>query len=79
MDLEKTQYAKGTSNEGLVLLTQREQQVCSLLDKTNQEIAVALGISLHTVKTHVSSALRKRMVANRTQLRVRILLGQEAA
>jgi DNA-binding NarL/FixJ family response regulator len=43
------------------LLTQREEDVLEfvVLRRTNKEIAVQLGISVGTVKTHVHSLLRK--------------------
>ncbi|HEX2993659.1 MAG TPA: response regulator transcription factor [Anaerolineales bacterium] len=50
-------------------LTDRESQVLGLLAKgmANKQIAVALGISEHTVKFHVSSIYAKLSVTNRTE------------
>lgn len=50
-------------------LTDRESQVIGLLAKgmANKQIAVALGISEHTVKFHVSSIYTKLSVTNRTE------------
>ena len=50
-------------------LTDRESEVLSLLAKglANKQIAVALGISEHTVKFHVSSIYAKLNVTNRTE------------
>ena len=50
-------------------LTDRESEVISLLSKglANKQIAVALGISEHTVKFHVSSIYTKLNVTNRTE------------
>lgn len=50
-------------------LTERESEVLGLLAKglANKQIAVALGISEHTVKFHVSSIYTKLNVANRTE------------
>jgi len=50
-------------------LTDRETEVLGLLAKglANKQIAVALGISEHTVKFHVSSIYSKLNVANRTE------------
>jgi DNA-binding NarL/FixJ family response regulator len=50
-------------------LTDRESEVLGLLAKglANKQIAVALGISEHTVKFHVSSIYTKLSVTNRTE------------
>jgi len=50
-------------------LTDRETEVLGLLSKglANKQIAVALGISEHTVKFHVSSIYTKLNVTNRTE------------
>ena len=50
-------------------LTDRETEVLAQLSKglANKQIAVALGISEHTVKFHVSSIYTKLNATNRTQ------------
>ncbi len=50
-------------------LTDREAEVLGLLSRgmANKQIAVALGISEHTVKFHVSSIYTKLNVTNRTE------------
>ena len=50
-------------------LTERESEVIGLLAKglANKQIALALGISEHTVKFHVSSIYTKLNVTNRTE------------
>jgi DNA-binding NarL/FixJ family response regulator len=50
-------------------LTDRESEVLGLLAKglANKQIALALGISEHTVKFHVSSIYTKLSVTNRTE------------
>jgi DNA-binding NarL/FixJ family response regulator len=50
-------------------LTERELEVLGLLAKglANKQIALALGISEHTVKFHVSSIYTKLNVTNRTE------------
>jgi len=50
-------------------LTERESEVLGLLSKglANKQIALALGISEHTVKFHVSSIYTKLNVTNRTE------------
>ena len=56
-----------TSDRGL--LTDRESEVMNLLAKgmANKQIALALSISEHTVKFHVSSIYTKLNVTNRTE------------
>jgi DNA-binding CsgD family transcriptional regulator len=51
-------------------LTPREADVLRLLreGRSNREIATALGISLHTARTHVSRVLAKLYVRSRWQL-----------
>jgi DNA-binding NarL/FixJ family response regulator len=51
-------------------LTPRERQVAELIARggQNKRIALDLGISEKTVKSHVSSILRKLDVADRTQV-----------
>lgn len=50
-------------------LTDRESEVLGLLSEglANKQIAIALGISEHTVKFHVSSIYTKLNATNRTQ------------
>lgn len=50
-------------------LTERETEVLTLLSKglANKQIAVALGISEHTVKFHISSIYTKLNATNRTE------------
>jgi DNA-binding NarL/FixJ family response regulator len=58
-------------------LTPREGEVLQLLARglDNREIAEALFLSQHTVKTHVSSILVKLQVENRIQAAVRAVRG----
>ena len=55
---------------GFEVLTPREQQVATVVAAgyTNQQIAVALDISLGTVKDHVHSILSKTGFETRSQL-----------
>jgi DNA-binding NarL/FixJ family response regulator len=65
---------RGTANNGGQYgLTPREWVILQHihLGETNREIARALGLSLHTVKTHVRHVLAKLGVHNRTQAAVR--------
>jgi DNA-binding NarL/FixJ family response regulator len=52
------------------LLTRREAQVLPMLrrDDSNAQIAVALGIGVQTVRTHVSNIYRKLGVSSRREL-----------
>ncbi|MEP7346484.1 MAG: response regulator transcription factor [Gemmatimonadaceae bacterium] len=53
-----------------VQLTPREQQVIQLIvdGMCNKEIAAALGVAIHTVKSHVHSVLQKLSVGSRLAL-----------
>ena len=53
-----------------VQLTPREQEVTQLIvdGLCNKEIAVALGVAIHTVKSHVHSVLQKLSVSSRLAL-----------
>jgi DNA-binding CsgD family transcriptional regulator len=62
--------AEDASDAPRVRLTQREQMVLSLLagGRSNQQIARALGLSIHAVKRHVSNLLIKFDCTNRTEV-----------
>ena len=53
-------------------LTLREQQVVALicLGYTNRQIAVRLGLSVETVKTHIRNVLLKFRIHSKTDLRL---------
>jgi DNA-binding NarL/FixJ family response regulator len=53
-------------------LTRRERQICQHIREglANKQIASRLGISTHTVKCHVHSALVKLGLASRVQIAV---------
>lgn len=59
-------------DERLALLTPREREVleCLASGYTNRETATELYVSEKTVKTHISSILRKLRVSDRTQAAV---------
>lgn len=56
-------------DEPIRTLTEKERQILILLAKglTNKEIAKQLGLSLQTVKTHVSHILQKLKVKSRSE------------
>jgi len=61
-----------------VNLTERENNVLYYLAKglTNEEIALKLSISVHTVKAHLESVYEKLNVSNRVQAAIKaIILG----
>ena len=56
-------------NVRIDILTQREKEILDLLilGYSNQKIAKALFISIHTVKAHIESIYRKFGVHNKVQ------------
>ncbi|MFD3733887.1 response regulator transcription factor [Streptomyces sp. NPDC058632] len=72
---EPSPHFPGTGVErGLDRVTQRERAVLSLLaqGQSNQQIARALGISIHGVKRHVSNLLIKLDSTNRTEVALKV-------
>lgn len=63
----------------LTKLSAREQQTLKFIgeDKTNREIADALGVRLGTVKSHVHNLLRKLQVGSRREAAAYLLLEKE--
>ena len=62
-----SRQASGAMSDDSLTLTRREQEVLSLVAQgaTDKEIAEALSISLHTVKSHMRNILAKLHVSNR--------------
>jgi len=56
-------------------LTEREQEVLKYIaqGKANKDIAEAMGLSIHTVKTYVRSLIQKLAVDDRTQVALKAL------
>ena len=56
-------------------LSPRETEVLQLIaeGKTNTQVALALGVTVHTVKFHLASVYRKLGVQNRTEAVVAFL------
>lgn len=56
-------------NPAFAALTRRQKEVLSLVSRglSNEEIAAEMGVTLNTVKSHVSSMLRALGVRRRTQ------------
>jgi len=58
------------SAKGIPLLSRREEQVANMVVEglTNQEIAVKLGVSAHTVKNHLFRIYEKLGISSRMEL-----------
>lgn len=59
-------------------LTERETEIIDLLPKgyTNKEIAKELGITEHTVETHLDRIFRKLRVKSRTEAACKYVVEQ---
>ncbi len=62
-------------------LTRRELQVMDLIAEgcSNKDIAVQLGIAIHTVKTHVHNLLLKLGLRTRLEVAVRVHAARREA
>jgi DNA-binding CsgD family transcriptional regulator len=71
-------WRRGQASADLAALTEREYEVASLIaaGATNPEIAEQLFLSRKTVERHVSNALAKVGVRNRTELAARLASQQ---
>ena len=59
-------------------LTEREQEIVKhvIQGMTNKEVATQLGISDHTVKTHMTNIFSKLKVSRRLQLLLRQIVSR---
>lgn len=62
-------------------LTSREAEIARLLAErlTNNEIAMELGISVHTVRHHVEQVMSKLNVSSRNDVRAKLIPTRAAA
>lgn len=67
LDTRNTSFR--SSGNAVFVLTTREKEMLAEIASgaTNQEIADALYVSLHTVKTHIYNIFKKIKVSNRLQ------------
>jgi NarL family two-component system response regulator LiaR len=72
--------ASEPADRGIATLTARERDVAELVaeGRTNAEIAAELGLSVFTVKNHVSSVLTKLHAQTRTEAAAMILSNRSA-
>ena len=63
-------YYPKTAVHPLDKLTQQEKKILTLIgeEKTNKEIAIALSISVSTVKTHINNIYKKMDAKSRKEL-----------
>jgi DNA-binding NarL/FixJ family response regulator len=69
-----------TDARGQLLLTRREDEICSLVAEglKNREIAQVLNLSEHTVKNHLFRIFERLGISSRTEL-ILYVLGQRSA
>jgi len=69
-----------TDAKGQLLLTRREDEICSLVAEglKNREIAKLLNLSEHTVKNHLFRVFERLGISSRTEL-ILYVLGQRSA
>jgi two-component system, NarL family, response regulator LiaR len=75
---EKLYCQDSLSTQHLFHLSNRELEVLKLLIEgySNSEIATALHLSIHTIKTHVRSLMNKFAVEHRVQIAVFAIRNQ---
>jgi DNA-binding CsgD family transcriptional regulator len=64
----------------LPALSRREREILEIisLGRTNRDVGMALGITVHAVKFHLASIYRKLGVANRTEAVVTFLRAESS-
>jgi DNA-binding NarL/FixJ family response regulator len=69
-----------TDAKGQLLLTRREDEICSLVAEglKNREIAKLLNLSEHTVKNHLFRVFERLGISSRTEL-ILYVMGQRSA
>src|SRR5580704_16085800 len=73
-------FGRVTDARGQLLLTRREDEICSLVVEglKNREIAKLLKLSEHTVKNHLFRIFERLGISSRTEL-ILYVLGQRSA
>jgi LuxR family transcriptional regulator of csgAB operon len=66
---EIQEHNSQNENESNIVFSQREHEILDLLvcGKSNKEISLSLGITVHTVKKHLTSIYKKINVKCRTE------------
>jgi DNA-binding NarL/FixJ family response regulator len=74
-------FGRVTDARGQLLLTRREDEICSLVAEglKNREIAQVLNLSEHTVKNHLFRIFERLGISSRTELILYVLAQRGAA
>ncbi len=74
-------FGRLTDARGQLLLTRREDEICSLIAEglKNREIAQVLNRSEHTVKNHLFRIFERLGISSRTELILYVLAQRDAA
>jgi DNA-binding NarL/FixJ family response regulator len=73
-------FHSGPETPRVVRLTKRQEEIARWIaeGKSNSDIAGILGLSLQTVKNHVSAILERIGAENRTAVAIYVLRGRMA-